>query len=210
MDHKTTAKSYDKQAGDYEKRWHGYLKNTYQVMHSVLEIKKADKILDASAGTGLFAQEILEDHSAQEMILNDVSSEMQSIAKTRLADYKNITFTGYAAGALNFKPASFDHIISLNAYHNYPDQEQFLKKGYDLLKPGACLYILDWNRKGSFKIVNSLISFFTKETINTSSANEAGKQLSTLGLDILSKKEWQYKYWKLFLIKCQKPKRDKN
>lgn len=205
MNHKTTAKSYDKQSESYEKKWHGYLNNTHKALHAIIELQKDDAVLDVSAGTGLFAQQILEDHPVERIVLNDVSQEMQSLAKSRLADHRNVTFTSYSAENLDLRLGSFDHIISLNAYHNYPHQLQFLQKAFDLLEPGGYLYVLDWNKKGYFRVVNWLISKVTNEIINTKSADEVQQQLEATGFDVLTKKEWRYRYWELFLIKCQKP-----
>lgn len=205
MSIKNTADSFNELAGFYEKKWEGYLKNTHQKLWPVLEIQEGDSVLDVSAGTGLLAQQILEEFSIQKLILNDISSEMQSLAKSRLAEYENIEYTSSSAEALDFEPGSFDHIISLNAYHNYPRQNEFLVKVFEWLKPGASLYILDWNRRGLFRFINWYISLTVNEIINTRSLPEVLKQLKTTGFSIELKREWKYNYWNLFLIKCQKP-----
>ncbi|MBI2004329.1 hypothetical protein HYS72_02580, partial [Candidatus Pacearchaeota archaeon] len=52
-------REYDALSVNYNKRWEGYLNSTHDTALKLSDIKNNEKILDASGGTGLFAERIL-------------------------------------------------------------------------------------------------------------------------------------------------------
>lgn len=205
MNKKYTAQSYDGQASQYDERWEGYLENTHQKLLRQLATDSSDHLLDLSAGTGVLA-ELLHQKGNEfgEIILNDLSQKMLEVAQKKVGHVNNISFTGYSADKLGFQSNSFDQVISMNAFHNYPDQVSVIQEVYRVLKPGGCFYLLDWNREGLFRVANYWIDKLTNETIQTVTIAEACKMLTSHHFDIQHSEKWHYKYWNLFLIKAVK------
>lgn len=157
--------------------------------------------MDASAGTGLLAEKILgEFGSIKRFVLNDPAENMLRNAKKRLSDYSDIEFTNSFCEELDFPKQCFDKILCLNSFHYYVDQTLILDQFQKFLKPGGELYILDWNRKGFFKIVNRLIDLFSPENINTRTLEELEDGLIEAGFSTVKKEEWNYRWWKFYFV----------
>lgn len=200
-----TPEIYSSKARIYEQKWEKYLTHTHQRMLEVFESKQDHRILDASAGTGLFARFIIESGmSFSEIVLNDVSEGMLDIARERFDRHSGISFTDHFVEALGFENSSFDTVVSLNAFHNYEDKQRALSEIYRVLKPGGRLYVLDWNRKGVFRFVNFWIRSFAGEVIKTVSAEEAKQLFESENFDIQAMKEWKFWYWNFFLCEAKK------
>ncbi|WP_069131629.1 class I SAM-dependent methyltransferase [Rhodohalobacter halophilus] len=174
-------------------------------MLAKLQLQREDHILDASAGTGILAKEISDTFGPfDRLVLNDPAEKMLQKAKTRLAETSNVEFTNCFCEELDFKPNSFDKILCLNSFHYYIGQEKVLNLFHLFLKPGGTLYLLDWNRKGWFTIVSSLIGLLSPENINTRSADEMSKMLTKSGFSVKEKEEWSFRWWKFYFMKCMK------
>ncbi|HET8865133.1 MAG TPA: class I SAM-dependent methyltransferase [Gracilimonas sp.] len=196
-----TAASYNNQAERYEERWKAYLSHTHQKLLNIFECEKGHRILDVSAGTGLFAKHLNESGAMfSEIVLNDVSGKMLNIARKRFEDQAAISFTEDSSERLSFQDNSFDSVISLNAFHNYKDQEGTLSEIHRVLKPGGRFYLLDWNRKGFFRLINFCIDVFSGEFIQTRNADELNKALESLSFQVNTKEEWGFRYWKFYLM----------
>lgn len=201
-----TSESYNALASEYDARWKGYIENTHQKLLGQLEVKPTDRLLDISAGTGYLAKYLQENEwDFAEFVLNDVSAEMLAKAKEKVGIDERFLFTDYSAEQLGFQSNSFDRVISLNAFHNYPEQEAVIREVYRVLKPGGRFYLLDWNKAGFFRPVNYFIDIFTPETIQTVSVEEAEELLRSYQFSIQQKHTWYYRYWNLFLICATKP-----
>jgi ubiquinone/menaquinone biosynthesis C-methylase UbiE len=164
-----------------------------------------DRILDASAGTGILAKKLLDGFdSIEELVLNDPASKMLEKAKSKLASYSNVRFTNCYCEELDLKHQTFDKIICLNSFHYYVDQETVLNHFHNFLKPGGELYMLDWNRKGYFLISNFLIDLLSPENINSRSIEEIIPMLNENGFTVQEQDEWSFRWWKFFFVKCVK------
>lgn len=162
-------------------------------------------MLDVSGGTGLLAKLLVEQsYSFDHFVINDPSEEMLTIARKRLADEPNISFSNYKANELPFEERHFDKIFCLNAFHFYHDQQQVLENFYTLLKPRGQLYLLDWNRTGFFKIVNHLITWGIIQYIDTRSLSELERILQKSGFTIQTSDQWNWRYWKFLYIEAGK------
>lgn len=200
-----TAKSYNRQAKKYEDKWKHYLAHTHGVMLSAFDPEEAHRILDVSAGTGLFMHQLLMMETAfSKLVLNDVSEEMLGMAKERLGDEEIVSFTEFPVEKLGFEDETFDAVISMNAFHNYTNQARALMEFHRVLKPGGRFYLLDWNKKGLFRWINFCIDLTAKEVIQTKSADEVRNALESVSFKVNVCEEWKYRFWNFFLIKAQK------
>lgn len=172
-------------------------------MLSKLRLSPEDEILDASAGTGLLAQEILKKHkSFNRLVLNDPSSKMLERAKYRLRYNDEIEFRNQFCEQLPFGENTFSQIICLNSFHYYTHQEDVLNHFRRMLKPGGNLWVLDWNRTGTFKIASTFIDWLSPENINSRTLNEMKTMLKEAGFDVTDEDTWGYRWWNFFFVRC--------
>lgn len=199
----STIEAYNKRAEAYEQRWKAYLEHTHRRFLERIETAEGEMLLDASGGTGLLARELAEaGRSFRHLVVNDPSEAMRSVARRRLGDRPDISFTGYRAGHLAFDASSFDRIFCLNSFHFYPHQQQALAQFHTLLKPGGRLCLLDWDRSGFFRVVNRLIQWGTREHIDTRSLPEMRELLAGAGFIVSGEQRWRWRYWKLFYVEA--------
>lgn len=195
------AEWYNKQAPKYEKKWADYLSHTHESFLRAFECRKEDQILDISAGTGLLPKYMFErEYRFSKMVLNDVSEEMLKVARKRFKNDPAISFTEESSEQLSFENNSFDRVISLNAFHHYKDHQKVISEIRRVLNPGGKVYILDWNRKGIFTLVNYCIDLFSSETIQTLNVDEITEMLEADAFLIEEQKEWRYSYWNFYLV----------
>lgn len=134
--------------------------------------------------------------------MNDPSPKMLKQAKYRLRYEEDIEFQNHFCEELAFDDNTFSQIICLNSFHYYANQENVLTRFRRMLKPGGNLWILDWNRTGSFKIVIKLIDWFSPEQINSRSLDEMRTLLRKTGFEIKEEESWGYRWWNFFFVRC--------
>ncbi|MDR9419790.1 class I SAM-dependent methyltransferase [Gracilimonas sp.] len=200
-----TAEAYNSEANTYEEKWTDYLTHTHERLIDEIQVNPEDRILDISAGTGLLAKYLTEQEKPfSELVLNDVADKMLDVARQRFGGRENIEFGEDFAENLSYKSSTFDIVISLNAFHNYEDSEKVLSEIHRVLKPGGHFYILDWNRKGFFKLYNFFIKFKVSQRIQTLSIDQMTKILFDNLLSVEKAKDWKYGMWRFYLIKAKK------
>lgn len=203
---KHTIGYYNKISSIYESMYSSYLQHTHFKLLSKLNLLPADRVLDISCGTGLLIKMMIDKKIVcSEWVLNDPAADMLAKAKEQLKDHANITFTNYYAEDLDFPDQFFDKIICLNSFHYYTGQTLVLKNLYRLLKPGGSLYIQDWNRRGTFIIVNKLIDLISPENLNTRSNSEMKKLLTQNHFKIRDEQSWGYRWWNFFYLEASAP-----
>ncbi len=195
---------YNKSSEQYDRGYSTYLKNTHRQLLERLKLSPGARVLDVSGGTGILAEQIITRHKQVEVVLNDPSGGMLDIAKKRLNNHKNVRFTDHLAEELPFSEQSFNHVVCLNSFHYYTDQQKVIRKFYEILKPGGLLYLLDWNRESWFRLPNAVISFFSPEHINTRSFDESLEMLTRADFNITYQNRWTFRFWKFFLIEASK------
>jgi 2-polyprenyl-3-methyl-5-hydroxy-6-metoxy-1,4-benzoquinol methylase len=202
---KKTQTSYNLQASSYEKRWKDYLTHTHREFLQRVEVNEDDRILDVSCGTGLLAEELVSANAPfSELVLNDISHEMISIAKKRLNNLPNVSYSEFPAGQIQKMNKTFDLIICLNAFHHYEHQTQVVQNFHGLLASGGKVCILDWNRIGLFRPVNSIIKRFSSEHIDTRSEIEVKELLTETGFQIKVMHSWAFRYWRFYFFEAVK------
>lgn len=199
---------YWHEAEDYEKRWDTYLAHTHRKFLGLIETEQNDVLLDLSGGTGLLAQELLEEKFPfSKLVINDPSPRMMEIAQNRLPEDNRLEYSHHRAEEIE-KDVLFDRIFCLNAFHNYEKQQRVLGAISDHLNPAGRFYLLDWNREGYFRIINKIIDWSTSEVINTRSILECKKLLLDSGFEIKRSDRWHWRYWKFQFIEAQKTTSD--
>ncbi len=200
---KDTVNYYDKLADRYDRQYQSYLRHTHEKLLSELELSSTDDVLDCSAGTGLLAQEIIDKFGMpHRLVLNDPSPKMQERAKYRLRYQKKVEFTSYFSEELPFDENTFTQIICLNSFHYYTDQRRVLKNFNNVLKPDGTLWMLDWNRTGSFKIANKFIDWLSPENINSRTLDELKPLLSDYDFEIIAEDTWGYRWWNFLFVRA--------
>ena len=204
--HKETITFYNRRAPAYEAKWEKYLAHTHSAFLNRIETTAGDTILDASCGTGMLAQQLIEGgYPFDHLTLNDPSEQMLSITRGRLPDRPHLSFSNHLAEELCYDHR-FDRIFCLNSFHFYTSHQQVLDQFYKMLKPGGRLYLLDWNREGFFRIINQIIKLGTAANINTRSLPELKGMLSNSGFRLHSPEAWSWRYWKFLYIEGSKLK----
>lgn len=169
-----------------------------------IDLSPQDHILDASAGTGILAEEIINLAGPFDyLLLNDPSDKMLSLAKEKISGQANVKFTTHFAEDLDKINASFSQIICLNSFHYYVDQPLVLTHFRKLLRTDGTLWILDWNRVGSFKVANKLIDWLSPEHINTRTLNELKEMLQQADFTIEDEDTWGFRWWNFMFLKCR-------
>lgn len=202
-----TADFYNRVATDYERRWKGYLQHTHDRFLDEIRFSETDDILDLSCGTGLLASMILErELPFSSMVLNDPADNMRAVAEKRLPKRDDLSWSGMAADQLDVPDRSFDRVFSLNALHHYAHQDQVFAEIKRVLRPGGSVCLLDWNRSGWFIPVDRLIRWWTDQHFETRSLQETSRMVREHHFDVVSGKEWRYRYWNLFYLEAVLPR----
>lgn len=196
-----TVASYDRRARRYERRWAAYLRHTHQRFLEEINIGEGDRLLDLSAGTGLLAEELLaSDIPLGSLTLNEPSRSMLDHARRRLPDSDILSYTSFPAEDFPWERQRFEAVLSLNALHVYPRQTDILRGIHRALPEGGRLHILDWDRSGWFRPVNTLIRLTQRERINTRSLAETREMLREAGFKVSGGRSWRFRWWKLFYV----------
>lgn len=201
----STINRYNRKAERYEQKWQKYLDHTHRILLKNIKTDSSDIILDPSGGTGLLAQKLIEqNYSFEHFVVNDPSDEMLAIARQRLSSSPSVSFDNHKIQVLAYPHHNFSKIICLNSFHFYKKQQQVLNQFYNILKPGGKLYMLDWNREGFFRILNTLIRWSSSEYINTRSLPELQQMATDNKFDIKTSHSWNWRYWKFMFIEGTK------
>jgi len=201
---KQTADYYNHLSHKYDRIYSSYLLHTHQKLLEQLDIKPGETVLDCSAGTGLLAEHLLKAFDIARLLLNDPAEDMLNVAKEKLAEKKStIAYTNYFAEDLNLGVRErFDHLICLNSFHYYVDQEKVVSNFQKILKPGGTLWLVDWNRTGFFVLNSKLIDWFSTMNINTRTLDETKSMLGSCGFSVTQSGTWRFRLWNFFYLKA--------
>jgi len=115
---------------------------TYRPVHdavlSALEASGCRHVLDVGCGTGQLAARICAALPRVAVVGCDFSFGMLRHAAARS---DAIRWVGGDAGRLPFRDATFDAVVSTEAFHWFPDQEAALREFHRVLHPGGRLFL---------------------------------------------------------------------
>ncbi len=103
------------------------------------------QVLDLGAGTGLFAQQILERHPASRFVLWDVADKMLDVARERFRDRPE-QFRYVASDYRTLRDAGkFNLVISSLSIHHLADREkrELFRKIYEILQVSGLFINID-------------------------------------------------------------------
>lgn len=115
---------------------------TYRPVHDgvveALRSHRPRRVLDLGCGTGLLSQRLREEMPRLEVVGCDYSRGMLREARARAP---RAAWTQGDALRLPFGDASFDAVVSTEAFHWFPDQSAALEEVYRVLVPGGRLFV---------------------------------------------------------------------
>ncbi len=135
----------------------------------VLEKDNPKKILDVATGTADFAIEANKHLQPESIIGVDISEEMLSIGRTKIAKKGLENIIQLQSGDsenLPFEDNSFDAIIVAFGVRNYENLEKGLKEMNRVLKRGGKLVVLEFSRPSIFPF-KQLFNFYFKYILPT-------------------------------------------
>ena len=97
------------------------------------------KLLEVPVGTGVLTMPLYQSLPQASVTCLDYSADMMKNAQRRAEaiGVKNVSFVQGDVGALPFEDESFDVVLSLNAFHAFPDKEAAFRETCRVLKPGG-------------------------------------------------------------------------
>ncbi len=118
------------------------------------------RLLDVPTGTGVFTYKKYERMDQAKIVCLDYSEDMLTQAIERFAAMPYVQCVQGDVGQLPFPSASFDHVLSMNGFHAFPDKEKAYQQIYRVLKPGglftACFYVRGESRRTDWLVQHIL------------------------------------------------------
>jgi len=96
------------------------------------------RVLDVGCGTGLLAARLGRELPGTSVVGCDFSRGMLAQASRNA---RQASLVQGSAVALPFRPASFEAVVSTEAFHWFPDQDAALRELYRVLVPGGRLFV---------------------------------------------------------------------
>lgn len=137
---------YNRWASVYDWMWKRYTTKSLSVLKRWMKAAPGRTLLDVGCGTGAFEQMLAEDYPGLEMVGVDISENMLTIAREKLASHPNVSFMQATASTLPFDDSRFDRVVSASALHYFEDPSAALAEMRRVLTPDGRLIIVDWCR----------------------------------------------------------------
>jgi ubiquinone/menaquinone biosynthesis C-methylase UbiE len=129
--------------------------------------KKPASVLEIACGTGIVTSHLRRTlPSSSKLTATDISQDMISIARSKLAD-KRIEWKLVDAQKLPFDEESFDLVISQFGYMFVPDKPKAFSEIFRVMTPGGILMFNTWD-----KIEHNRVVSIANKVINSYFAND--------------------------------------
>ncbi len=152
---------YDQLAAIYDQRWQDYMARTLTFLQGWAQLAPQASVLDVACGTGALEVLLLGDAPTRSITGVDLSSQMLAVAAAKCDQYANVNFQPASAESLPFANASFDAVISANAFHYFPQPVAALSEMCRVLKPSGNVVLLDWCKDFLFcRLCDLILPYF--------------------------------------------------
>lgn len=195
---------YARIAQKYEENWRDYLEVTHEHAIEMLDPEESDRILDASAGTGLLA-EMIRRQVPCELSLIDISDKMLSVARKRFANESHIQINKMDVHDLDHPDAYFTKIVCLNSFHFYANPEKALSEFYRVMKKSGHLVMVAWCRDPwYFRLFDAAMRITRRPYVRSYTKAKMQNMLETSGFTVLKSRRWSHRFWSLINIQAEK------
>lgn len=133
---------YDRLAPFYEHRWPRYVEDTTRETLARIPLEGADTLLDVGCGTGFLLDRLATQAPSAHLYGTDLSVGMLKRARERLGERGLLVQA--EAERLPFAGASADRVLSVSAFHFFPDPVESASELYRVLRRGGVLVLTDW------------------------------------------------------------------
>jgi ubiquinone/menaquinone biosynthesis C-methylase UbiE len=133
---------YGKLAPHYDRRWSFYVEETLRETLRRLELEPGESLLDVGCGTGVLLEALSNSVPGARLSGADASPEMLRVARRRLGGA--VLLEQSRAESLPFSDASFDVVVSTNAFHYFRSPLGALEEMARVLRPNGRLVVTDW------------------------------------------------------------------
>jgi len=112
----------------------------------LLEEQLVGVIIEFGCGTGVFTTALAA--NAKQVLATDLSDEMLNVARSRLAQFQNVTVEKCDCGQTSLPTGRFDCVFMANLVHVIADPSPCLQESYRILKQGGALVVVDFTGHG--------------------------------------------------------------
>ena len=112
----------------------------------MIDLKPGQVLADIGAGSGYYSLRLAMKHPESEIIGVDIQPEMLAFLGNRKKQLgvENIKPHLGKIHDVNLPPESIDAALMVDAYHEFSHPYEMIKSLYDALKPGGCIYLLEY------------------------------------------------------------------
>ena len=142
--HKGVRDQYDAKAAAYDARWSYYTYATTTAALACLNYAGTERVLDLGCGTGELARLLLAQWPALWVVGVDVSAGMLARGAAKLRSNPHVHFLAASVTALPCADASFDAVVTTNAFHYFRDPARACAEMLRVLRPGGRVLVVDW------------------------------------------------------------------
>jgi len=180
----SVARTYDRWAATYERRWRHYTDVTLGVLLDHLAPDRYRAILDVGCGTGTLLAR-LHDRAPQAHLLGiDVSSAMLGVARATLHSVDADLWHG-TASHLPLADGSIDLVTMVSMLHYLRRPSVACVEARRVLRPGGVLAIVDYRpRVGTGSVTDGLIRLYDRGHVRSRDVREMHAILGAAGLAI--------------------------
>lgn len=143
---------WDYSSPHYDTGWQHQLGPAQERLLKKSNLKKGEKVLDISCGTGLVTIPIARAVGSEgEVVGIDLSEGMiqKAAEETEKKGFSHITFEHMDAEDLDLSDSSFDIAINSLGLMYYPNPDKAIKEMYRVVKPGGRATALVWGRRSA-------------------------------------------------------------
>lgn len=181
IDQDATARTYNRWAGGYDRRWRHYTDVTLAYLLDHLALERYGDILDVGCGTGTLLRHLGPRTPGARLFGVDASTGMLRIARRKLAGQEVDLRLAHAC-RLPFANGTMDLVAMASMLHYLKQPSVACAEARRILRPGGALAVVDYlprGRQGS--AMDGLIRFYDRGHIRSRGGAELSAILAYAG-----------------------------